>query len=170
VEALTRVLSEELERLARHAASGGAAVRSRVFRRLDAFQVELAETARRVQSETGNNGCMCVNVALGYSGRDELVAATRRLVWSVAATGVAPAEMAGRIDAEAIGWHLLTAVHTDPDLIIRTSGELRLGGFVPSQGSQSEFSFTDVFWPAFRELDFLGPIRTYQRRERRSGR
>jgi short-chain Z-isoprenyl diphosphate synthase len=170
VTALTQVLSEELERLGKHAGSGGDGVRIRVFGRLDALPVELAETARRVQSETGKNKGMCLNVALGYSGRDELVAAAQGLVRSLVAEGVPPDEMAGRIDAEELRRHLYTAEHTDPDLIIRTSGEMRLSGFLPWQSSHSEFYFTDVYWPAFRELDFLRAVRTYQQRERRFGR
>jgi short-chain Z-isoprenyl diphosphate synthase len=66
--------------------------------------------------------------------------------------------------------HLYTAEHSDPDLIIRTSGEMRLSGFLPWQLSQSELFFTDVYWPAFRELDFLHAVRTFQQRERRFGR
>jgi short-chain Z-isoprenyl diphosphate synthase len=169
VAALTLVLSEELERLARRATSGGV-VRIRVFGRLDALPDVLAATARRVQRETEDNGGMCLNIALGYSGRDELVAATQGLVRSLAAEEVPPDEMAERIDAEAIRRHLFTADHTDPDLIIRTSGEMRLSGFLPWQSSHSEFYFTDVYWPAFRELDFLRAVRTYQERERRFGR
>jgi short-chain Z-isoprenyl diphosphate synthase len=170
VTALTRVLAEELERLAHRATSGGAPIRIRVFGRLDALPDPLADTARSVMRETGNNDGMCLNVALGYSGRDELVAATQGLVRSLASEGVPPGEMAERIDAEAIRRHLFTADHTDPDLIIRTSGEMRLSGFLPWQSSHSEFYFTDVYWPAFRELDFLRAVRTYQQRERRFGR
>jgi short-chain Z-isoprenyl diphosphate synthase len=167
--ALTQVLSEELERLGRRAVSDGV-VRIRVFGRLAALPAELAETARRVQRQTGHNEGMCLNIALGYSGRDELVAAAQGLVRSLAAEGVPPIEMAGRIDADAIRRHLYTAEHSDPDLIIRTSGEMRLSGFLPWQSSHSEFYFTDVYWPAFRELDFLRAVRTYQQRERRFGR
>ena len=92
------------------------------------------------------------------------------LVRSLADAGVPPGEMADRVDAEAIRRHLYTADHSDPDLIIRTSGEMRLSGFLPWQSSHSEFYFTDVYWPAFRELDFLRAVRTYQQRKRRFGR
>jgi short-chain Z-isoprenyl diphosphate synthase len=170
VAALTNVLSEELERLAQRAISGGAPVRIRVFGRLGALPAPLSATAQRVQRETGNNDGMCLNVALGYSGRDELVAATQGLVRSLASEGVPLEEIADRIDADGIRRHLFTANHTDPDLIIRTSGEMRLSGFLPWQSSHSEFYFTDVYWPAFRELDFLRAVRTYQERERRFGR
>ncbi len=170
VVALTQVLSEELERLAERAASSSDPVRIRVFGRLDALPALLADTARHVLVETGNNPGMSLNVALGYSGRDELVAAMQGLVRSLADAGVPPGEMPDRVDAEAIRRHLYTADHSDPDLIIRTSGEMRLSGFLPWQSSHSEFYFTDVYWPAFRELDFLRAVRTYQQRKRRFGR
>jgi short-chain Z-isoprenyl diphosphate synthase len=66
--------------------------------------------------------------------------------------------------------HLYTAGSSDPDLIIRTSGEVRLSGFLPWQSVHSEFYFCDVYWPAFRDIDFLRAIRTYQQRSRRFGR
>jgi short-chain Z-isoprenyl diphosphate synthase len=66
--------------------------------------------------------------------------------------------------------HPYTAEHSDPDLIVRTSGEIRLSGFLPWRSSHSEFNFPDVYWPAFRELDFLRAIRTFGQRERRFGR
>jgi short-chain Z-isoprenyl diphosphate synthase len=123
-----------------------------------------------VQAETAANDGLCLNVALGYSGRDELVDAVRGLVRSLASSGVGAAEMASRVDAVGVARHLYTAEHSDPDLIIRTSGEMRLSGFLPWQSSHSEFYFTDVYWPAFRELDFLRAVRTFQQRERRFGR
>ena len=103
-------------------------------------------------------------------GHDELVDATRALIRTLAARRNPAAEMADRVDADAIAAHLYTADHSDPDLIIRTSGEMRLSGFLPWQSSHSEFYFTDVYWPAFRELDFLRAVRTFQQRERRFGR
>ncbi len=170
VVALTGVLSEELASLAAGAVRDGPAFRIRVFGRLDALPAALAETARRVQAETADNEGMCLNVALGYSGRDELVDAMRGLIRSLCTAGVPSNALADHVDAEAIARHLYTADHTDPDLIIRTSGEMRLSGFLPWQSSHSEFYFTDVYWPAFRELDFLRAVRTFQQRERRFGR
>ena len=111
-----------------------------------------------------------LNIALGYSGRDELVDASRALVRRLAAEGVPPEAMVECITAEALAAHLYTAGEPDPDLIIRTSGEVRLSGFLPWQGAHSELYFTDVYWPAFRELDFLRALRTYQQRQRRFGR
>src|SRR5579862_2005875 len=144
-------------------------IRIRVFGRFDALPAELMETVRRVEAETEANAGLVLNVALCYSGRDELVDATRALIRSLAAEGVAAGEMAEQVDADVIERHLYTADHSDPDLIIRTSGEMRLSGFLPWQSSHSEFYFTDVYWPAFRELDFLRAIRTFQQRQRRFG-
>jgi len=166
---LVEVLSEGLPALALQAARDGAPVRIRVFGRIDALPQPLAEAARRVQADTAGNDGLCVNVALGYSGRAELVDATRALIDSLASRGIPAQEMASHVDAEAITRHLYTAEHSDPDLIVRTSGEIRLSGFLPWQSSHSEFYFTDVYWPAFRELDFLRAIRTFQQRERRFG-
>jgi len=163
--ALISILSEKLTALAERDR-----IRIRVFGRLEALPAELAETVQRVEAQTASNDGLCLNVALGYSGRDELVDATRALIRSLAAAGVDADEMAERVDADVIERHLYTADHSDPDLIIRTSGEMRLSGFLPWQSSHSEFYFTDVYWPAFRELDFLRAVRTFQQRERRFGR
>jgi short-chain Z-isoprenyl diphosphate synthase len=177
LEGLLDVVARKLTALAERRDSDGTPVRVRVFGRLDALPPELATAARAAQERTAANSGLCVNIALGYSGRDELVDACRRLVdatraliGSLARQGVAPVEMAGHVDADAIARHLYTAEHSDPELIIRTSGEMRLSGFLPWQSSHSEFYFTDVYWPAFRELDFLRAVRTFQARKRRFGR
>jgi short-chain Z-isoprenyl diphosphate synthase len=170
LHALLEILSQKLSTLSDRARGNGPAIRIRVFGRVEALPSELAETAAPVQAQTAGNRGLCLNVALGYSGRDELVDATRALIRSLAARRIPTAEMADHVDADAIARHLYTAEHTDPDLIIRTSGEMRLSGFLPWQSSHSEFYFTDVYWPAFRELDFLRAVRTFQQRERRFGR
>src|SRR5579862_4765054 len=162
--ALVGILTDKLSALSQRER-----VRIRVFGRLEALPKELAETVHRVEADTEANEGLSLNVALGYSGRDELVDATRALIRSLVAANVPAGEMADRVDANVIERHLYTADHSDPDLIIRTSGEMRLSGFLPWQSSHSEFYFTDVYWPAFRELDFLRAIRTFQQRERRFG-
>jgi short-chain Z-isoprenyl diphosphate synthase len=170
VGALLTIVSEKLSSLAKAACPGSRAIRIRVFGRLEALPASVAETMHRVEAETAANQGLSLNVALGYSGRDELVDATRALIASLAAAGVAAGEMAAHVDEAALARHLYTAEHSDPDLIIRTSGEMRLSGFLPWQSSHSEFYFTDVYWPAFRELDFLRAVRTFPQRERRFGR
>jgi short-chain Z-isoprenyl diphosphate synthase len=170
VEALIVVLAQKLDALGEGAAQGKGASRVRVFGRIEALPRSLVLAARRAQEKTAANDGICLNIALGYSGRDELVDAVRALIGSLADRGISPEGMVEHVDVDAIARHLYTADHTDPDLIIRTSGEMRLSGFLPWQSSQSEFYFTDVYWPAFRELDFLRAVRTFQARERRFGR
>ncbi len=166
--ALLKVVADKLEDLAaRHARQS---VRIRVLGRLRPLPERLRRSIAAVEAATAANSGLRLNIALGYSGRDELVDATRALIRSLAARRIPAAEMADHVDADAIARHLYTADHSDPDLIIRTSGEMRLSGFLPWQSSHSEFYFTDVYWPAFRELDFLRAVRTFQQRERRFGR
>ncbi len=110
-----------------------------------------------------------VTVALAYSGRDELVEAAQATVRDLVASGVPAGELAGSLTADALAAHLYTRGSSDPDLIIRTSGEVRLSGFLPWQSVYSEYYFCDAYWPAFREIDFLRAIRTFQQRARRFG-
>jgi short-chain Z-isoprenyl diphosphate synthase len=93
----------------------------------------------------------------------------RALLSSLAADRRTLAEIIDQITPEAIARHLYTAGLPDPDLIIRTSGEIRLSGFLLWQSVHSEFYFTDVLWQAFRKVDFLRAIRSYQDRQRRYG-
>jgi short-chain Z-isoprenyl diphosphate synthase len=168
VAVLLEVVAEKLDALVEHAARRP--MRIRVFGRFDGFPPRLLEAIERAETATAGKGGLRLNIALGYSGRDELVDACRALVDGLVATGVSADEMAGRVTEESLAAHLYTAGAPDPDLIIRTSGELRLSGFLPWQSTHSEFYFTDVYWPEFREIDFLRALRTYQHRERRYGR
>ncbi len=170
LSALHEILADKLAALSERAHRHAPRMRIRVFGRLGALPERLSETIQKVEADTANHEGLTLNVALGYSGRDELVDATRALIRSLATRGISTEEMADRVTSEALASHLYTAAHSDPDLIIRTSGEMRLSGFLPWQSAHSEFHFTDVYWPAFRELDFLRAVRTFQQRERRFGR
>jgi short-chain Z-isoprenyl diphosphate synthase len=165
---LLEVVADKLERLA--ALHASQSMRIRVFGRLEELPERLRRSIHAVEAATAHNDGLRLNIALGYSGRDELVDASRALVRRLAAEGIPPEAMAERVTAPALAAHLYTAGEPDPDLIIRTSGEVRLSGFLPWQGAHSELYFTDVFWPAFRELDFLRALRSYQQRHRRFGR
>jgi short-chain Z-isoprenyl diphosphate synthase len=162
--------NENLAALSERAHGHAPRMRIRVFGRLGALPERLSETIEKVEAETADHEGVTLNVALGYSGRDELVDATRALIRSLATRGIPVEQMVDHVTSEALASHLYTAAHSDPDLIIRTSGEMRLSGFLPWQSTHSEFYFTDVYWPAFRELDFLRAVRTFQQRERRFGR
>lgn len=167
---LLDVVAEKLDALSERAARPGHTMRIRVFGRFDGFPDRLQGAIGHAERSTAGNDGLRLNLALGYSGRDELVDACRAMITTLADDGVPSGQMAERVTSEAIAAHLYTAGRPDPDLIIRTSGELRLSGFLPWQSAHSEFYFTDVYWPAFRELDFLRALRTYQQRERRFGR
>ena len=121
------------------------------------------------QAETKDNTGVIVNVAVGYGGRQEIVDAVQNLVRAEAEKGTTAAEMADRVTAESIGEHLYTKGLPDPDLVIRTSGEQRLSGFLLWQAAYSEIWFTDTYWPAFRKVDFLRALRDYSQRSRRFG-
>jgi short-chain Z-isoprenyl diphosphate synthase len=168
LEGLLEVVAWKLESLAKlHARQS---VRIRVFGRLDSLPARVRRSIQAVEAATAANEGLRLNIALGYSGRDELVDATRALVRRLAAEGISGDELAERVTADALASHLYTAGEPDPDLIIRTSGEVRLSGFLPWQGAHSELYFTDVYWPELRELDLLRALRTYQHRQRRFGR
>jgi short-chain Z-isoprenyl diphosphate synthase len=168
LDALLGVVADKLEALA--ALHRDQSIRIRVVGRVQDLPENLRRSIKAVETATTQNDGLRLNIAVGYSGRDELVDASRALVHELAAEGHSPGAMAERITAEALAQHLYTAGDPDPDLIIRTSGEERLSGFLLWQGVHSELYFTDVYWPAFRELDFLRALRSYQQRHRRFGR
>ncbi len=114
---------------------------------------------------------MALTIAVAYGGREEIVDAVRSLLKAQAAgANYSISDLIEKVTPEAIARHLYAGDLPDPDLIIRTSGEVRLSGFLLWQSVHSEFYFTDVLWPAFRRIDFLRAIRAYQARERRLGR
>jgi short-chain Z-isoprenyl diphosphate synthase len=152
------------ERLQRHE------VRVRVIGDIDDFPAAAREALSELEQRTAHFGRLHLNVALGYGGREEIVAAVRRLVTEQADTGADAASMGERITADAIQRHLYTAGTPDPDFVIRTSGEVRLSGFLLWQTAYSEFYFCDANWPDFRKIDFLRAIRSFQQRRRRFGR
>ena len=135
---------------------------------IDLLPPALTAAAKRLE-ERLHTGERRVTIALAYGGRQEIVDAARDLLGELLDAGVAPQELASRIDSDALAGHLYTADLPDPDLVIRTSGEARLSGFLLWQTAYSEYSFVDVYWPAFRRVDFLRAMRDFTRRERRFG-
>jgi short-chain Z-isoprenyl diphosphate synthase len=111
-----------------------------------------------------------VQVAVGYGGREEIADAVRRLLGEYAEKGLELTEAAKLVTPDEVARHLYTAGVVDPDLIIRTSGEVRLSGFLLWQSAHSEYYFSDTFWPGFRKVDFLRALRSYAQRGRRFGR
>lgn len=125
----------------------------------------LSASAERTQDVDG----MIVNVAVGYGGRREIADAVRDLLLARAADGETIEQIAAELTVEDIAGHLYTKGQPDPDLVIRTSGEQRLGGFLLWQSATSEFYFCEAYWPDFRHVDFLRALRAYAGRHRRFG-
>ena len=131
-----------------------------------------AETARRLKEAadaTRDVQAMIVNIAVGYGGRREIADAVRAMLQEHAAKGTSIEELAENFDVGQIADHLYIKGQPDPDLVIRTSGEQRLGGFLLWQSAHSEFYFCEAYWPDFRRVDFLRALRAYAGRERRYG-
>ena len=110
---------------------------------------------------TKQNSTLILNVAFNYGGRDEIVSAVRKIVED----GV-PAD---QIDEALISSYMYTSPLPDPDLIIRTSGEMRLSNFLVWQGTYAEYYFTPTFWPDFNREEFLKALVEYSNRTRRFG-
>jgi short-chain Z-isoprenyl diphosphate synthase len=145
-------------------------VRVQAIGRVDLLPASLVGAIERARRATEANRQMTLTIAANYGGREEIADALRSLLRECAAQRLTLDEATEVVTPEAIGRHLYSPSLPDPDLIIRTSGELRLSGFLLWQSVHSEYHFTDVNWPAFRRIDFLRAIRTYQARERRFGR
>ena len=144
-------------------------VRIQAIGQLELLPEQTLAAIRAAQEATASYDGMVLTVAVAYGGRAEIVDAVRSLLSSERRSGATLDEAIERIDAEAISRHLYMAGMPDPDLIIRTSGEVRLSGFLLWQSAYSEFYFSDVDWPAFRKIDLLRAIRAYQQRHRRFG-
>jgi short-chain Z-isoprenyl diphosphate synthase len=136
---------------------------------LDLLPVETAQCLKDAADATRDVHAMIVNVAVGYGGRREITDAVRAMLLEYAAKGTSIEELAEVFDVEHIADHLYTKGQPDPDLVIRTSGEQRLGGFLLWQSAHSEFYFCEAYWPDFRHVDFLRALRAYAERERRYG-
>lgn len=141
----------------------------RIVGRLEVLPEKIAARLRAAErASVGRPGCK-VNVAIGYGGRHEIADAARDLVARLIAEGRTGQELVDAMTVEGIGEHIYTSGQPDPDLVIRTSGEQRLSGFLLWQSAYSEIWFTEAYWPAFRRVDFLRALRDYGARNRRFG-
>jgi len=141
----------------------------RIVGAMDLLPPAVAERLRRAESASSGHRGMYVNVAVAYGGRQELRDAVRALLADEASNGVTLAQLATTLEVDQIEAHLYTSGQPDPDLIIRTSGEQRLSGFLMWQSAHSEFYFCEALWPDFRRVDFYRALRSYAQRERRYG-
>lgn len=138
--------------------------------RTDILPDSVQQAIRTAEDATRHYSRRVLNVGVAYGGREEIVDAFRKYMLSEAEKGKGVAEICRQLDSSCIEPHLYTSHVPDPDLIIRTSGEVRLSGFLLWQSAYSEFYFCDTNWPAFRKIDFLRALRAYHHRQRRFGR
>ncbi|WP_433214740.1 isoprenyl transferase [Dactylosporangium sp. CS-047395] len=142
----------------------------RIVGALDLLPASSAQALKAAQEKTLERaGGAQVSLAVGYGGRREIADAVRSLLHEHAKAGTTIEELAEILDVDHISDHLYTRGLPDPDLVIRTSGEQRLSGFLLWQSAHSEFYFCDVHWPSFRRTDFLRALRSYANRQRRYG-
>ena len=141
----------------------------RLIGNLDMLPPESAQRMKRAVDSSNHESAVRVNICVGYGGRQELTDAMRSLLFAESAKGRSLEDIAATLNVDDIADHLYTKGQPDPDLVIRTSGEQRLSGFLLWQSVHSEFYFSDALWPAFRRVDFLRALRSYASRERRFG-
>jgi len=144
--------------------------RIQVVGALDLLPSGTVARLRAAEAATAQVEGLHVNVAVGYGGRKEIADAVRALLDEQAKAGATLEELAQVVDVEHIAKHLYTSGQPDPDLVIRTSGEQRLSGFLMWQSVHSEFYFCEAYWPDFRKVDYLRALRSFAARERRLGR
>jgi undecaprenyl diphosphate synthase len=140
-------------------------IRFTTIGRIEELDKSVQRELSYAKHETASNTGMVMNVALNYGGRTEVIDACRRLCTEYIKSGLNPDD----IDERAIARHLYTAELPDPDLLIRTSGEMRLSNFLLWQIAYTEIYVTETLWPDFRRVDLFQAIIEYQKRERRYG-
>lgn len=136
-------------------------IRLKVVGDIDGLPMAVRTTLKHVMAKTENNASMTLNLALNYGGRDEIVRACKAIVSS----GIAPEG----ITEERLASELYTAGQPDPDLVIRTSGEIRISNYLLFQAAYSELYFTDVYWPDFTPTELEKALKEYGTRQRRFG-
>ena len=170
VSGILSAIEAKVRSFAHHPIIHDRRVRVRAIGKLETLPAPLREALQTAAEATTTYAGMTLTIAVAYGGRDEIVDAVRALLGEQIERGLTLPDAVEEISRQALARHLYTAGTPDPDLIIRTSGEIRLSGFLLWQSAYSEFYFCDVPWPAFRRADFLRAVRSYQQRKRRFGR
>jgi short-chain Z-isoprenyl diphosphate synthase len=141
----------------------------RIVGALDLLPEPMSARLTAAATRTEHRRALQVNIAVGYGGRQEIVDAVKSMLEAGIKQGHGIQEVIDSLNVETIGEHLYTSGQPDPDLVIRTSGEQRLSGFLLWQSAHSEFWFCEAYWPDFRRVDFLRALRDYAARHRRYG-
>jgi len=167
---ILRVIEEKMAEWIHGGLAQRLGMRIRPIGLLDRLPGSALKALRTAEAATRHHEKRLLNIAVGYGGREEIVDAVKGHLRDCWSRGDRADEILESLTPDAVDKYLYTYDCPDPDLIIRTSGEVRLSGFMLWQSAYSEFYFCDVHWPAFRKIDFLRAIRNYQRRQRRFGR
>jgi tritrans,polycis-undecaprenyl-diphosphate synthase [geranylgeranyl-diphosphate specific] len=167
VKEIMRIAEEWFRKLLTDKRIHGDRIRVKIIGRVGLLPEDLRQLIAEVERATENYDKHFLNFAFAYGGRAEIVDAARKIAEEVNSGKLEP----GAVDEKTFEQYLYTShmPQQDPDLIIRTSGEERLSGFLLWQSAYSELFFLDVYWPDFRLIDLLRAVRTYQRRKRRFG-
>ena len=169
VSGILKTVEAKLVQLARHPRTHRLGVRVRAVGKLDLLPDSVVAAIREAEDATAANRGTVLTIAVAYGGRQEIIDAMQAMLREKAKQGEDLETIIEGISEETLAQYLYTPDLPDPDLIIRTSGEVRLSGFLLWQSAYSEFYFCDVHWPAFRKTDFLRAVRAFQQRDRRFG-
>jgi short-chain Z-isoprenyl diphosphate synthase len=170
VEALLQLFEDKTREMMDHSDVHDNNVRVRYIGKLELLPDSLRKAIGAVEEATAGYEKFRLNIAMAYGGREEITEAFQRFLADQAEQGKDLREVAENFEEKAIEPYLYTCGLPEPDLILRTSGEVRLSGFLLWQSAYSEFYFCDSNWPAFRKIDFLRALRAYHERQRRFGR
>ncbi|KJE36873.1 UDP diphosphate synthase [Thalassospira sp. HJ] len=165
VEGLMKLFKHNFETIAQNKRIHKNEVKLKAVGKLELLPDDVRKAIKMAEESTSRYNKRQVNIAIGYDGRLEIVDAMKKIADEVKNGKLNP----GDIDEKIVNENLYTAGLVDPNLIIRTSGEERLSGFLLWQSSYSELYFCDSLWPQLRKVDFLRALRDYQQRERRFG-
>jgi len=165
IDELMELFRQGFEELSNEPTIMEKSVRIRVIGNIHLLPPKVQEVIRVVEEKTKDNKSYDLAFAIAYGGREEILHACRSIAKDVQDGAIKVED----IDEDLFRKNLYASDIPDPDMVIRTSGEQRLSGFLPWQATYSELFFVDVHWPAFRKIDFLRLLRIYQQRERRTG-
>ncbi len=170
VQALFDLFEEKTRELTHHDDVHRKQVRVRFLGQIELLPESLRTAIREAEAATGGYDRYRLNIAMAYGGREEIASAFRNYLLDSAAIGKSLDQVADEFGAGSIERYLYTSGQPEPDLILRTSGEIRLSGFLLWQSTYSEYYFCDTHWPALRKIDLLRALRAYSSRQRRRGR
>jgi short-chain Z-isoprenyl diphosphate synthase len=169
VSAVLDVIEETVPEWVQGGVATHLGMRIRPIGKLDLLPDSVLRVLQSAEAATRHHDRLLLNVGVGYGGRQEIIDAFKSYLHESFARRDRPEDVVDGLTADSLAKYLYTYDCPDPDLIIRTSGEVRLSGFMLWQSAYSEFYFCDVYWPVFRKIDFLRAVRSYQQRQRRFG-